>query len=446
MPIKIIQNNVELTSHWGNGKNQTDSNTLLRIMIKGRTAGVDIDNLLIHAKLSTWEYTYAIWATTLGLGEGIASLSSEGDPQNTTILATVQAYGISKSEGYNLLDLDGNGNKPYLGEWSYSPQSTKKALYEFVKAILVDGSSDTLYGVDGDLWTGRLVDCSIGSGSGTWVPNETLSWGSGDTAGTGHLVGVDTLTGTATARLILHLDTGVAPEDAMTITGAGAATGVTDATPVGLSTHVNHLGQFTGAWIGAYGIGFDSNEIGSVDSFRDLDGNQVTPPNYVSIQGSITCGDTGDDPHTFLAPAASGVIDLSVYVCDGNTGGTSIIDVDAIAPDTPQTGWVGVLRTGQNSYEFYEYDSWTGAQFSLVGTLDGDITVSDPAFHAIFYESAVGAGLVKTLTNSLIYTAPIEVAGWVRHGDPTIPDKPIPIAGTIGAGGFSFSATLIDET
>lgn len=447
MPIKILQDHGELTSHWGNGKNQTDSNTLLRACILGTTGGAEIDNLLIHVKLSTWFYTYAVWATTLGLGEKVASVSSEADPQNTVALATVEAYGITKSEGYNLLDLDGAGNKPFLGEWSYSPQASKKDLYEFVKSLLVDGTTETLYGVDGDLWTGRLYDISIASGSGTWVQNETLSWGTGATAGTGNLVGVDTLTGTATARLILHLNTGVAPESGLTITGLGAADGVTDAAPVSISTSVNHLGQFTGAWIGAYGIGFDSNEIGSVDSFRDLDGNVVTPPNNVTIQGSVICGDTGDDPHVFLAPSTTGVIDLAVYACDGNTIGQSVIDVDAISADTPQTGYIGVLKTGTTTYKFYEYASWTGTTFTLVGTIaDDNITATDPAFHAIFYESAVGGGLTKTVSNSLIYSTPIPVNGWVRHGDPTVPDKPVLIGGTIGAAGLSFSVTLEDES
>ncbi len=448
MPIKILQNNVELTSHWGNGKNQTDGSTLLRIMIKGRTAGVDIDNLLVHAKLSTWQYTYALWATTLGLGEGIASLSSEGDPQNTTAQGTVEAYGITKSEGYNLLNLDNVGNKPFLGEWSYAPESTKKALYEFVKSLLVDGTSETLYGVDGNLWTGRLYDCSITSGSGTHAQNETCSWGSGATAGSGNMVGADDLDGSSTTRYILHLNTGVPPVSGLTITGLASATAVLDADSVALSTHVNFLGQFTGAWIGAYGIGFSSVEIGAVDSFKDLDGNTVTPPNNVTIQGSITCGDTGDDPHIFLAPkdGALGSPDIEVYSCDGNTSGAGIIDVDAIAADTPQAGYFGVLRTGETTYEFYEYSSWTGSQFTLVGTLDGDIVASDPGFHAIFYQSADGAGLVKTVSNSLVYSSDISVVGWVRHGDPTIPDKPVPLTGTVGAGGLSFSATLVDET
>ena len=449
LPLKIIQNNVELTSHWGNGKNQTDSNTLLRVMVKGRDTGADIDNLLVHVKASTWLETYAVWGTKLALGESVASITTDDDPQNTTVLGTVQAYGISKSEGYNLLDLDGNGNKPYLGNWSYSPETTKKALYEFVKAILVDGSTDTLYGVDGDLWTGRLYDCVLDAGTGTWVQNETLTWGSGATAGTGNLVGVDTLTGTATVRLILHLNTGVFPGDNVVITGNGLATGTVAGTPVLMSTSPNHLAQFTGAWIGALGIGFDSNEIGSVDSFKDLDGNPVTPPNNVTITGTIEALNLADDLHLFLAPkdAVLNAPDMTVYTCVGEAISAAVIRVnEVIASDTPQTGWFGVLKTGTTTYKFYEYDSWSGSTFSLVGTVAGDaITASDPGMHAIAYDSMTGAGTTKSFTNSLVYTTDIAVRGWVRHGDASGVDKIIPISGTIGSGGFSFSGTMEAE-
>lgn len=450
VPLKIIQNEVELTSHWGTGKNQTDSNTQIRIMVKGRDTGVDIDGLRIVIKASTWGETYAIWETTLALGESVGSISTDADPQNTSVLATVQAYGISKSEGYNLLDLDGNGNKPYLGEWSYSPQSSKKALYEFVKAILVDGSTDTLYGVDGDLWTGRLYDCSIGSGTGTHVQNETVSWGTGDTAGNGNLVGVDTVTGTATSRYILHLGAGVPPASGATLTGNGTATAVLDADAVLLATSPNHLAQFTGAWIGAYGIGFDSNEIGSVDSFKDLDGNIISPPNYVTVSGTIVALNSADDLHVFLAPkdAVLNAPDYTVYTCVGEAIGQPQIEMnEAIASDTPQTGWVGVLKTGTTTYKFYEYDSWAGSTFSLVGVIADDaITASDPAFHAILYDSMVGGTTTKTISNSLIYTSDIAVRGWIRHGDASGVDKIIPISGTIGSGGFNFTGTMEAES
>ena len=445
LPLKLIQDEVELTSHWGNGKNQTDGNTLLRIMVKGRSAGADIDGLRVVVKASTWLETYGVWETTMALGESVASITTADDPQNTTLQATVEAYGITKSEGYNLLDLDGNGNKPYLGEWSYAPQSTKKALYEFVKAILVDGTTNTLYGVDGDLWTGRLYDCSIGSGTGTHVQNETCDW----VTGNGNLVGVDTLTGTATGRYVLHIGAGVPPVDTDVITGLGGATAVLNADSVKMATSPNHLAQFTGAWIGALGIGFDSNEIGSADSFKDLDGNVVTPPNNVTVSGTIEALNLADDLHVFLAPkdAVLDAPDMTVYTCVGEIITATVIRVnEAIASDTPQTGWFGVLKTGTTTYKFYEYDSWSVSTFQLVGTVvDDAITASDPGMTAIMYDSMTGAGTTKTFTNSLIYSIDIPVRGWVRHGDASGVDKIIPISGTVGAAGFNFSGTMEAE-
>lgn len=447
LPLKIIQNEVELTSHWGTGKNQTDSNTLLRIMVKGRSAGADIDGLRTVIKASTWGETYAIWETTLALGESVASITTGNDPQNDTLLATVQAYGISKSEGYNLLDLDGLGNKPYLGNWSYAPQSTKKALYEFVKAILVDGTTDTLYGVDGDLWTGRVYDMAITSGTGTHVQNETVSW----TGGNGNLMGVDDTNGPTTARYILHLGAGVPPTAGQTLTGAGGATAVlTGADSVKLSTRPEHLAQFTGAWIGAYGIGFLSTELTSADSFIDLDGNIVTPPNNVTVQGTIEALNAADDLHVFLAEKdpVLDAPDMTVHTCVGEIVGASVIRVNvAIAADTPQTGWVGVLKTGTTTYKFYEYSSWSGTTFNLVGTVAGTaITASDPAMHAIFYDSMTGGGTTKTISNTLVYSSDMDVRGWVRHGDAAGVDKIIPISGVVGAGGFSFTGNMVAES
>ena len=446
LPVKIIQDEVELTSHWGNGKNQTDGNTLLRVMVKGRSAGADIDGLRIVVKASTWLETYAIWETTMGLGESVASITTGDDPQNTTLQGIVEGYGITKSEGYNLLDLDGQGNKPYLGNWSYAPQSTKKALYEFVKAILVDGSTNTLYGVDGDLWTGRVFDMTITTPrSGTWVQNETVSWASGN----GNLMGVDTLTGGSTVRLILHLGAGIPPVATDTITGAGGAIGTVTGTVNKLNTKPEHLAQFTGAWIGAFGIGFDSGEIGSADSFIDLDGNIISPPNFVSVSGSIEALNAADDLHVFLAPKdpVLNAPDYTVYTAVGEAIASGNIDTnEAIESDTPQTGWIGVLKTGTTTYKFYEYSSWSGSQFTLVGTIADDaITASDPLFTAIMYDSMTGGGTTKTFSNTLIYDTDFAVVGWVRHGDASGVDKIIPISGTVTSAGFSFSGTMEAE-
>ncbi len=446
VPINILQNNVVLTSHWGNGKNSTDGNTLARIMIRTKTGGVEVDNSLIHVRLNKWLYEYSIWATSLGLGEKVASVTSNPDPQNTTaLIATVRAYDTSNTDGLNLIDLDGNGDKEYIGKWNWGSEGSKKSIYEFVKALLCEDSVDTLYGVDGPLWTGRLYDMDILSGTGTWVQNETLSWGTGDTAGTGNLVGVDDLDATNTIRLVLHLNTGVFPADTTTVTGAGAATGVVTGDPVEISTSPNHTGTYTGAWIGAKGIGFEPTQVTSADSFKDLDGSTVKPPNNVPISGTVNCVESGDDPHVILGLKKSGVsaIEYDTYSCDAASSGASAIVVDAISSDVPQAGYIGVLRTGQTSREYYEYDSWTGTTFNLVGTISGDITATDAAHHTFFYESPTGGGTAKTLSNSLIYDdTPIDVYGWARQGDPAAPDAFQIIAGTIGSGGFAFTVNL----
>lgn len=449
LPLKIIQDEVELTSHWGNGKNQTDSNTLLRVMIKGRSGGTDTDGRRVVVRASTWGETYALWETTLGLGESVASIVTANDPQNDTLQATVEAYTITKSEGYQLLDLDGNGNKAYLGAWSYDTETTKKALYEFVKAILVDGTTNTLYGVDGDLWTGRVYDCVIDAGAGTHVQNETCTWGTGATAGNGNLMGVDNTAGGSTTRYILHLGAGVPPADDIVITGNGAATATVNGTPAKLSTKPEHLAQFTGAWIGAYGIGFDEAEVTSADSFIDLDGNIVSPPNFVTVSATMEALNSADDLHIFLAEkdAVLDAPDYTVYTAVGEAVASGDIDVnEAIASDVPQTGWVGVLKTGTTTYKFYEYSSWATSKFTLVGTIADDaITASDPIFVAIAYDSMTGGTTTKSFSKQLIHSTDIDIVGWVRHGDASGVDKIIPLSGTVTSAGVSFTGTMEAE-
>lgn len=447
--LQIVQNNALLTSHWGAGKNQTDSSTLLRILVKTRSSGAYIDNQVVNVKATEWGDTYAIWQTTLGLGEKVAAINTFSDPQNNSVLATVQAYSITKSEGYKLINVDGAGNKPFIGEWSYGAYN-KKALYEFVKSILTRGTSQTLYGIDADLWTGRLYSCVITTPrSGTWVQNESVSW----SGGTGQLVAVNTTAGGSTARLVLHLNTGVAPAAAATITGNGGAIGTVSGTPTALTTAPNHLGQFTGtAWIGSYGIGFAASELGSSDSVTDLDGNLLSPLNSIIASVAVTTGATGDDPHVFLA-VKHDTLNRPKYdqyaAAAGNTSGAGTFTISgAIAADTPTNGSVMVLNTGGGgtTYEQLPYTSWSGSTFTLTGTLPRTYSLNDPVFVPILYESAVGGGTLKLAQASMVYSADRQLIGWVRHGNPATPDKPVPISGTLTSAGISLTVVLDDES
>lgn len=443
--LQVLQNNVVLTSHWGTGKNQTDSTTLLRILVKCMAAGVGIDNHIVNVKAATWGDTYAIWQTTLGLGESVAAINTTADPQNNTLLATVQGYAISNSEGYQLLNVDGLGNKPFLGAWSYGLLN-KKALYEKVKSKLVYGSAETLYGIDGDLWTGRLYNCVITTPrSGTWVQNETLAW----SGGTGQLLGVNTTTGGSTVRLILHLNTGVAPAAAATITGNGGAVGTVSGTPTSLSTNPGHLGQFTGsAWIGARGIGFATSELGAADSVMDLDGNLVAPLNTVNVIVNVEC-EVGDDPHVYLAKKHATLNrpdEAQLTAASGNNSGNGTFVVnEAIPTDTPTTGAVLVKATGHTTAVALYYTSWSGSTFTLTGTLPYNITASDTAWPAFLYESATGGGTTKTASATLVYSADRALVGWVRHGAPGVPDKPVALSTTLTSNGVNLTVVIEDD-
>ena len=461
--LQILQNGGLLTSHWSTGKNQTDSSTLLRILVKTYTAGAEIDNSVVLVKASEWFDTYAIWETTLGLGESVAAINTASDPQNTTASATVGAYtglttAIATLEGVQAIDVDGNGADNFLGAASYNAltgNQNKKALYESVKYVLRRGTTSTIFGLDGDLWTGRVYDCSIGSGTGTHVQNETCSWGTGATAGTGHLLGVDNTAGASTTRYVLHLETGVPPANTLTITGNGLATAVLDADAVKVTTSPSHLGVFTGSnWIGAYGIGFAGSELIFGDSVTSLDGETPSVPQNVTITINVTCGATGDDPHVFIAEKDASLTapDYTVYTLAAQTSGQSTIVVnEAIASDEPQDGWLLVYPTGLDTYKAYHYSSWATSTFTLDATdhptgTDEAFTLNDPAFVAIIYDSATGAGTDKTISNTYVYSTDIDVIGWVRHGDPSIPDKPVPISATVGSSGYTTTVVLEDQT
>jgi len=453
--LQIIQDEALVTSFWGTGLNQTSSATLLRILVKSIVAGASVDAGRIVVKASEWFDTYAIWdSTILGLGEAVAAINTAADPQNPTALATVQAWtgfsGVAATlEGWDLIDVDGNGSDPFLGSASYAGltgNTNSQALHEVVKAYLVRGTTDTIFGIDGDLWTGRVYQVTIDAGSGTHVQNETIDW----VTGNGHLLAVDDTDGTNTTRMVLHLASGVPPVDNDVITGNGSATATVDTTIQTITTAPDHLGLWTGSnWIGAQGIGF--NELIFGDSVTALDGQTPSVPQNVTITINVEVNNAAHDAHVFLAKKDS-VLDSPDYTtltAVGETIGSGNIDVNETIPaDTPQTGWVGVLKTGTTAYKFYEYDSWTGSQFSLVGTVADDaITASDDIFVGFFYDSATGGGTSKTIARTFVFDSGTQdYFGWVRHGLETAPDKVIPLSFNVGSNNVTQNVVLDAET
>ena len=457
--LQVVQNAATYTSFWGTGLNQTDSNTLLRILIKTIVAGAEVDKQIVVVKGHEFNDTYAVWETTLGLGESVAAITTADDPNNNTAIATVQAYtgfaGVGATvEGWTLVDVDGNGADPFIGDLSYAGltgNQTKDALYEVVKAYLSRGTTDTLWGIDGDLYTARLFQLTLTPGAGglLYVQNEIVTWAGG---GEGVLLAVDDVNENNTTRMVIHLNKGIAPVNTDTVTGAtNSADNVVTATEK-LATAANYIGVYTGSnWIAPKGTGFIANELIFGDSVTALDGETPSVPQNVTLSLTVNC-DVSDDPYCFLAEK-DGVLEAPDYnTYNGTAQGVSVstIIVDAaIQADEPQTGYVGVLHTGRTYYTFYEYSSWTGSTFTLVGTTDAiAITAGDNMFIAYFYEALVGTGAVQTLSRSFVFDAGTrDFVGWVRHGDPTIPDKPVPIAfNAVGSNSQSLIVTLDNES
>ena len=441
--LQIIQDNLLLTSHWSTGKNQTDSQTLIRILVKTIDAGTEVDGQRVIVKASEWGDTYAVWRTGLGLGEKVAAINTSTDSNNDTLLATVEAYvGISNTQGWQELDInDGSGLKPYYSQWTYGGNN-KKALYEWVKALMTRGTTDTIYGIDGDLFTGGpTFSADIDTGSGTWAQNEIVSWTELGTVSTGIMMGVDDLNGASATEIWIHILTGINPTDGTVLTGAGLAEGTVNISVTSLIPSPNHLGVYTGAWIGDYGIGFATAELTVADSVKPLDGSgPLSPPNNVPI--SVTVNGT-TNAHVILAikDAGTGGIDETQYtVATATSGTTSFIINEAIASDTPPSGWI-LVKEG-TTFEPIAYSSWSGSTFT-VASLGQTYTAAKDVIIPFFYDNVATDG--GNASSSLIYSSDIDAVGWVRHGEAGTPHKPVNIAGTIGSAGLSLSVQLESE-
>lgn len=446
--IQIVQNGSVYTSFWGTGINaDSTQNIITRMLIKTRTGGADIDGqrlLLLARELGN---TYAEFSLTCGLGNNTAALFTATDLNNQTSAASIAAWSISNTEGYQLLDTDNDTvTEPYYSQWDQGSRS-KNDLYERAKWLTRRGSSSTVYGLNGFLFRGITHDFAYNSkAGGAFQQNETLSWGTGATAGTGKLLAGSNLSGNG--NLYIQLLTGVAPSGSLTVTGGtSGGTGAVNGAVTQRSIPAPFIGTSTGsAIIGGYGVGIKVSNLTANDRLTDLNNVTHAPPNLVTYTvAGIASGD-----RVFVAPWDGSSVDSSgnpvqnttQFTLNGNlTGGavTSITVNTTIPADTPTSGTIRVVNNA-GYHVRVPYSSWSGSTFTTTATSFNGTNETAPANAGngvyITYIDKATSGTSETFT--VIYNADRNLMVRVRDG--AAPIKTFTAPGVLGSAGGTTTA------
>jgi len=144
------------------------------------------------------------------------------------------------------------------------------------------------------------------------------------------------------------------------------------------------IGTSTGSnLIGAYGIGYDTNDVGSSDLFTSLDGNNNRqPPNNqtFTVSGLVS----GED-RVLVGPRDGSALGRNQWELNTTLSGAGETAVvinttpagtpleSAIADDTPSTGKAAdnpALRVLMDSgiYRYQDYESWSGSTFVILSS------------------------------------------------------------------------------
>ena len=249
-----------------------------------------------------------------------------------------------------------------------------------MKYISRDGSSSTLYGLDGELFRGITHEIIYQSLTGTFDEGYALSW-SGSNTGTGQVLadnGADTVW--------IQLLTGTAPtaSDSLSQSSPDAASatvsGIVDRSSL-ISTPF--VGASTGsAIIGAYGLGIESADLSASDKVFDLTNTQVTPPNNVT---NTVAGLVSSEDRVLVAPwdgtsydsNGDPAIDKDQLSLDTALTSDNITQVEItenIPADTPSDGYIRVIDNNgfERRLHYQDWENGTPNRFYNIDTTDGN--------------------------------------------------------------------------
>lgn len=430
--LQIVQNNSLLTNYWGTGLNaDAGNNILLRIIVQTRSGGTDIDGKRLRVQARELGDTNAEFLLTAGLGNATAAIFTSTDLNNQTAAGTIATWtDITNTEGLRLIDVNGDStNEEYYSEWDLGSRTINQ-LYERTKWIQRRGTSETIHGMNGELFRGITHSFAYDNeASGPFQEDEVLTFGNGATAA---LLALDD--DGATGNMYVQLLTGVAPSDDDTISGGtSSATADVNGTVTARTVSPAFIGQSTGsAIIGAYGIGIQAADLSASDQLFDLSNTLITPPNNVTFTVS---GLVSGEDRVLVAPESGGDIEVDQLSANGaqSFGGGTLTVNETIPSDTPSSGTIRVYNG--STYDRVPYDSYSGSVFTLTGTLPSN--VADAANVYISYIDVLASGTTASFTSVFNTTRSLFIR--VRDGAGT-PIKTFETLGSLGSAGGSTTA------
>lgn len=437
--LQVVQNNSLYdgdSPFWGTGLNaDATANILLRCLIKTRSGGNDIDGKRIRIYAREWGATYAEFSLTMGLGNSTAAIFTNQDLNNQTSSSTVAGWSdITNTEGYQTIDLNnGNGPRPYYSKWTKGSHSIND-LYERAKYLTRRGTSETVYGMDGELFRGITHEWAFDNRSGNFTQNETLSWGTGSSSGTAALLAIDT----SGQKMWVQLLTGVPPTDNMTVTGgSSSATCDVNGSVTSRSIPSVFLGQSTGtAIIGAFGVGIKPSDLTNIDKLFDLTNTQQQPPNNVTF---TVYGLVSSEDRVLVTNDHNSGIDTNQMTLSTTLNGSSetSVVVNSIPVDTMPSGTIRVVQDN-GVHRKVTFNSWSGNTFTIPSTdFSSPNTATSGTGVYITYIDKLAEASQEAFT--LVYNADRTLFVRVRDGGST-PIKTFETTATLSTGGGSTTA------
>lgn len=363
------------------------------------------------------------------------ALTQSTDLNNQTAESTVAGWNtITNTEGFRAIDVDNDGVDNYFySEWDKDTYSINQ-FYERMKWLTRRGSSETIYGLNGNIFRGITHEIPVDNPSGTFQEPEPVSWSSG----TGQILAINSTT--APTKMWIQLLTGIAPSDNTTITGdTSGATCDVNGSFIERKIDTPFVGASTGSSIiGAYGLGIKATNLTASDKLFDLDNNAVTPPNYVTF---TVGGLVANEDRVLVAPEQNGSIQTDQLSVDGNYNGgeTTFTVKEDIPSDTPSSGTIRVWNG--DTFSRVTYTGWSGKSFTGCSGVPA-CNDNDNVFIS-YIDDLITSG--NSLSFTSVYDTDRSLFIRVRDGGNT-PIKTFETTGTLGsAGGNATAIRTSDE-